>query len=270
MVIRLLFVLILLLFNGCKVESKEEQKNLIKNESFKKEKLSGNLRSLEDFTFLTENFAPYTFKRKGKIVGFSTDILLKVFEKLKLKKKRSDFLMYPWVRAYSILKSKPKVCLFGTTRIKEREKLFKWFGPIYKAEFGLLGKKTIKIKAKTLKDFEKYRVGTTIDFAPEQLIIKAGYPKNKLQRIPFHDHNIKKLISNRVDFISANIISTKFILKKMGENLNDYKVFWVLKTSSHYYACHKSTPDRIIKKLQGALDQLREEGLIEKIVSDYL
>ena len=137
--------------------------------------------------------------------------------------------MYPWVRAYSILKNKPKVCLFGVSRIKEREDLFKWVGPIYKAEFGLLGKKSKKLTAKSLKDFERYKVGTTIDFAPEQLIIKAGFPKNKLERIPFHNENIKKLVKDRVDFISANIISTKFILKKMGQDLNDYKVFWVLK-----------------------------------------
>jgi len=262
------FTLFLFLFSSCLKEKNESQNagnglNGITSSASPSEQIA-------DYTFLTEEFAPYTFKKNNLVVGFSADILLKVFEKIGVKKVRKDFKIYPWARAYGILQNKPNICLFGTTRTAQREDLFKWFGPIYKAEFGLLGKKSKNFSIKNLKDLEKYKIGTTIDFAPEQLLIKAGFPVDKLKRIPFHNENIKKLISDRVDLISVNTISSKHILKKEGEDLSNYKVYWVLKKAYHYYACHKSTPDEVIQKLQQGLDKIIKEGEIEKMVSKYL
>jgi polar amino acid transport system substrate-binding protein len=261
-------IFFLLFLNSCVKERNES-----KRDSKESRELTASSRiseKISDYTFLTEEFAPYTFKKNDLVVGFSADILLKVFEKIGVKKDRKDFKIYPWARAYAILQNKPNVCLFGTTRTAERENLFKWFGPIYKAEFGLLGKKSKNFSIKNLKDLEKYKIGTTIDFAPEQLLIKAGFPVNKLKRIPFHNENIKKLMSGRVDLISVNTISSKYILKKEGEDLSNYKVYWVLKKAYHYYACHKSTPDEVIQKLQEGLDKIKEVGEIEQMVSKYL
>ena len=79
-------------------------------------------------------------------------------------------------------------CLFGTTRTEKREKLFKWFGSILKPVFGLLGKKSGSFQVKNIKDLLKYKIGSINKYAPEQMIIEAGFPEEKLYRVTYPDN----------------------------------------------------------------------------------
>ena len=80
----------------------------------------------------------------------------------------------------------------------QREKLFKWVGPITDLTMGLVGLKTNSIKLQSIEDADKYRIGTIRDGAPEQLVLAAGIEESNLERIASPEANIKKLHAGRI------------------------------------------------------------------------
>jgi len=77
----------------------------------------------------------------------------------------------------------PGSLLFSTARTSQREKLFKWVGPITDLTIGLVSLKTKNIKLQSIKDADKYRIGTIRDGSPEQLVLEAGIQESKVDPI---------------------------------------------------------------------------------------
>ena len=78
-------------------------------------------------TIYTENNPPWNYKDENRLVGISTKIVQLIQKDLNSK---YDIKLIPWNRAYKkTLKNKNHV-LFTTARIKQREDLFHWVGPI--------------------------------------------------------------------------------------------------------------------------------------------
>ncbi|MDC0253423.1 ABC transporter substrate-binding protein [Bacteriovoracales bacterium] len=251
---------------GCKKEIKETKKNKIKEEIVQDVKGPSNI---DDYLFMTEDFAPFNFLKDGKKVGSATDLLVEIFKKIGSKKTRKDIQVYPWARAYKYLQSKPETCLYSTTKTEKRAKLFKWFGPIIKIEFGILGKKNKNYIINNVKDLEKYVVGSVKNFAGEQLLVSAGFPLNKIRRLAKPIQFVKMIQKDKIDLIASNIINTKYILRSNGLNPDDFKTYYSFKEKPHYFACHISTPDSIIQKMQKALDEVKKEGTYNKIMNKY-
>ncbi len=62
----------------------------------------------------------------------------------------------------------------------------------------------------------------------------------------------------------------KWEIKKNGFNPSAYETVYVLKEKELYYAFHKATSDLLIQKLQGVLDDLKEQGEYQRIMDKYL
>lgn len=258
-----------LLFLGCQKETIKEVEVLPKIKLIKR---SDEVASTNpsDYHFVTEENAPFSFKEDNKPSGFNTDILVEVFKKLGIEKRHKDISIYSWARSYLMLQKKKNFCLFGTARTKQREKLFKWFGPTMKVPYGLLGKKKDAIRINKIDDLLKYRVWSVKEFAPEQLLVKAGFPLEKLGRVLAPAQLYKMLILDRIELFPTNIPAALYSLKKLGQDTSKFKNYWTLGEKEHWYACHKSTPDSVIEKFQKALDEVRAEGKVKKFISDYL
>src|SRR4051812_9894106 len=89
---------------------------------------SAHGRDKPHLTIATELTVPSSMLLNGKLTGFAT-------EKLKVVLARSgieaDFMHYPWKRAYVLATTQSDTCVYSTTRLPEREKLFKWVGPTH-------------------------------------------------------------------------------------------------------------------------------------------
>ncbi len=229
----------------------------------------------EKIRYMIEENPPYNFIQDGRIQGIAVDILLKLSEENGQAMQASEIEMVPWPRGYKIVQHTPHTALFTMARTEQREDLFKWVGPIYELTIGLVASKKNNITVNSFNDLKTLRIGTIREGAPEQLLIQAGYPTDKLERVTKPEQNINKLTIGRIDLLAFNTDSTRYTMQKMGLNPNDYETVFILKKVHLYYAFNKETDDATIQWLNNGLNQLRKEDSdgnspYKKILSLYL
>ncbi|MGM0508625.1 MAG: hypothetical protein ACQERZ_05605 [Fusobacteriota bacterium] len=114
---------------------------------------TGNINELR---LITENYPPFNFEYEGMARGISSDILGEMLKRLDTKLTQKNIEILPWARGFEMAKHQPNTLLFSTTRNKDREKKFKWVGPIVEA--GRVEghrKKRKQYKDKEYRRFEK-------------------------------------------------------------------------------------------------------------------
>ena len=227
-------------------------------------------QSIDDLMIMTEIYPPLNFEQDGKLQGISVDIMALLLERLNTKLTRDDIKLLPWARAYKYLQTRENTCLFSTTRTEEREDLFKWVGPIIPSRHVLIAPKYKKISIQSLEDLKKYRIGTVIEDVAEQLLVEMGYDKGTLIAVSDPALCAKQLDKGRIDLWAYGDIVANWIIKQEGFLPDDYESVYVLKESGYYFAFYKETPDDVIQQFQQALDELNEQGEIQKIVDSYL
>ncbi len=227
------------------------------------------------WTIVTEELPPYNFLQNTLVHGISADILLLLMEKAKISMNREDIQLLPWPRAYSMVQNKPGSMLFSTARTPQREKLFKWVGPITDLTIGLIALKKNAIELQSIQDLGKYRIGTIRDGAPEQLVLKTGIEEKDLDRITSPESNIKKLQAGRIDLFAFSVPSTRYLMVRMGMDPDNYESVYTLKRAFLYYAFHKDTDEHLIQALNTMLQELQQPDTsgtssIDRIINKYL
>lgn len=227
---------------------------------------------LDEYSFLTEHYPPLNYEENGEIKGISVDILVRIADELGGLLKRSDILLLPWARAYRTALYKKKTCLFATTRTQKREKIFKWVGPIIASKMVLIGKKDRDIALDSLEELSQYKVSAVIDDVALQLLTQAGVPERLLDKnggVDAAEKIIRKLEMGRIDLWAYEETVARWLIKNQGYDPDTYKVFWVLKQSQEYYAFHRKTPDSLIRRVQAALDEIKNSALYQEILERY-
>lgn len=106
---------------------------------------------------LTEQSPPASMQQEGKIIGHETE---KVVEMLKRTGISYKLDILPWKRGFTMAQRDANTCIYSTTRTPEREKLFKWIGPTYEADWSLVGRTDRQLNLRTLEDARPLRIGT--------------------------------------------------------------------------------------------------------------
>ncbi|MBF0228391.1 MAG: ABC transporter substrate-binding protein [Desulfamplus sp.] len=219
---------------------------------------------------MTEEWTPYNFEKDGVVQGISTDILVLMLEKVGSTQGRKDINLYPWARGYKLLKTKPNTLLYTTSKTEERENMFKWVGPIFEIDFNLYALKSRKIKINSFEEIKIYKIGTLRDDVVEEVLVKnAGMKVSDFDRVAANVFNMKKLAAGRVDLVPQAQDTTDVECKRLGLDPNDFEAVFLLHKTSMYYAFNKETPDSVIKTLQTAFDQLKNEGKLTEIFHSY-
>ena len=75
----------------------------------------------------TGELPPYSYTINNQLTGLAVDIVREIQKRVKNTQK---IRVFPWNRGYNMTLKKKGYALFTTARTKQREKLFKWVGPI--------------------------------------------------------------------------------------------------------------------------------------------
>ena len=59
-------------------------------------------QTLNDLTWMTEEYAPYNFTENGQLKGVAVDVLLEVWKRVGIQKTAKDISVYPWARGVSV------------------------------------------------------------------------------------------------------------------------------------------------------------------------
>lgn len=202
---------------------------------------------------------------KGKLTGS----VVEIFEELQKRAGSSSKIeVVPWARGYKALQENPDTILFSVTRTPEREKLFKWVGPVLRAKWYLYARKGSGIKIKNLEDAKKVKwIGTYKDDAREQFLKQNGFAN--LDSISNNETNIKKLVLNRVDLIILTNVGAEITVKNAGHTMDDIEAVYEIKSNDLYIAFSSGTSDETVKKWRSALDAMKKDGSFKKIYQKW-
>lgn len=225
---------------------------------------------LDKVKWMTEEYAPYNFTEKGVHKGISVDVLIEIWKKTGLNKTEKDIAMLPWARGYKLAQEQKDTCLFSMTITEERKNLFKFVGPICSSDTSIIANKSKGLKINSTEDLKKLKIGTVREDVGEQLLVSAGLDINTLDRTNSADLLVKKLDKGRMDAAAYGMQTVKYNMKTAGIDSSQYEEIYALKKGEMAFAFHKDTDPAIIDVFQKALDELKKDGTIDKIVNGYL
>lgn len=229
-------------------------------------------QTLDDLILITEEYPPFNFTEEGTTQGIATDLLIEMLKQIGAGQTREDIGLLPWARGYSIALSTEDVLLFSTTRTAAREDLFKWVGPIIRSKIVLFARKDRKINLSNIEDInqKKLRVGVVLNDVGEQILLKLGVKRKQIYRYNKGVHLVDMLQKGRIDLLAYGKLATRWNLKSLGFDPNDFETIHALQQAEYYYALNRKIDDRIVTQLQSALDQLKKSGALDRIVKRYL
>ena len=219
---------------------------------------------------LTENFPPYNMAKNGKnfaqnenIEGIAVDILRETFKRAGIS--YSMTLRFPWERIYHLALEHPGYGVFVTARVPEREKLFKWVGPIGPDDWVLLARANSPIVLTSLEQARSYRIGAYKGDVIALALEKQGLAPVIVLR---DQDNARKLLAGQIDLWATGDPAGQFLARQVG--ISGFKTVLRFNQAELYLALNKEVPDEVVNKLQKALDELRAEGVVDKIRARYL
>ena len=223
-----------------------------------------------DLVLLTENFPPYNMAKNGKnfaqdenINGIAVDIVREVFKRAGIT--YSLTLRFPWERIYKLALEKPGYGVFVMARLPDREKLFKWVGPIGPDDWIMLAKADSKLSLETLEDARKYRIGAYKGDAIAETLAKQGLKPIVVLR---DQDNARKLVNGQIDLWATGDPAGRYLARQEG--VSGLKTVLRFNSAELYLALNKDVPDETVAKLQAALNELRQEGIVDDIMARYL
>lgn len=219
------------------------------------------------YTILTENAPPTNYLTpQEELVGSSTEIVREILQRIHWQ--NHTITVLPWARAYTMALKGPRVVLFSTTRTKERERLFKWVGPIFTQRQVLYKAASSPLEINTLNDAKEVAaIGTYYNDVAEQYLKQQGF--TNLESVPDDQLNIHKLLRGRLQLWATGDAAIDSRLHTAGYSVADIKEAFVLQSIQLYIAFSPGTPDDIINLWQTALDEIKAEGLYHRILKEY-
>ena len=213
----------------------------------------------------TEDAPPLNYVKDGKADGIAVALVQEMQKRLGDK---AAIEVVPWARGYDAVLKEENVALFSTTRTEEREKLFKWVGPLGFKKWVFVTKKGSAVKISSLDDAKKLAsVGSYKDDAKEQFLISQSF-KN-LQSVSSDDLNAKKLLAGRIDAWITGDDDLPLYAAKVGAKLEDFEIAYVVQTKELHMAFSMKTSDDIVKKWKDTYESLVKDGTFKNLSEKY-
>jgi polar amino acid transport system substrate-binding protein len=221
---------------------------------------------------LTEEFPPYNFSDRGKLTGFSTEVVEALLKEIKIS---GNFQSLPWARAYETARDTENVLIYSIGRTKEREKLFKWVGVVAPTSYYLFSLSGRKVKLDHLDDAKKYQIGTVNEDVGEQFLVSKGFVKGQnLQSSVKYEFNYEKLKAGRVDLWIMPELVAYFLARQAGDDpakvlLPAYSIA-ELGSDGYYIAFGAKTSDAVVARFRKGLEAIKKNGTYDALKKKWL
>lgn len=211
---------------------------------------------------VTESSPPSAMMGEQGVTGFATDKLRVMLERAGVD---YDIDLLPWKRAYVTAQTRPDTCVYSTTRVPEREALFKWVGPTHENDWTLFGRADRNYQISSIDDARKYRIGAYNSDVRSEALIAQGFIVDTVQD---NLSNPRKLLVNRIDLWASGMRVGSAIVARNGWSGKIVPVL-TFKRTDLYLACHPSVPDQLIATMNATLRAMKNEGISAAIERRY-
>ncbi len=213
-------------------------------------------------TITTELTPPSAMLVNGKLTGFAT-------EKLKMVTQRSgieaSFSYYPWKRAFVLATTQPDTCVYSTTRLPEREGLFKWVGPTHANDWTLFALAERNYKFTKIEEARQLRIGTYSGDVRSDYLIAHGFNVDAVQN---GEVNARKLAAGRIDLWASSLRIGTYQAARDGLAGKVVPIL-TFKRTEMYLACNPSVPDKLIQAMNAALQAMNKDGSARAIEQQF-
>ncbi|MCF7814759.1 MAG: transporter substrate-binding domain-containing protein [Candidatus Cloacimonetes bacterium] len=225
----------------------------------------------QNLLFLTEEFPPFNFTKDGDVTGLSTEIVQAVLAETDIA---YEIQVKPWKESYDLALSTKNSVLFSTSRLENREELFKWVGPIAPANYSVFALKNREFNFQSLKDLKNYKIGITQGDARESYFQSHDFVLGEELVVgESNTANLKKLMNKELDLWPMADAVAYYTVKELGYSHEDVikNVFKLedLTKDGYYMAVNLNTSDAVVKKLQTALDKIKSNGTYDSILKKW-
>lgn len=221
---------------------------------------------------VTEHLPPYQVVIKNEVIsGFAIDVIKEVMERSQYSYTLNS---YPWIRSYKLAQQKADHCIFSMVRMKSREKLFKWVGPIsFVNQTSLWGLHDREIEVKNLEDAKEYIVAVSRDDMTHIGLLEKGFKEGKNLYVIENTKSLVHLLLNRpeIDLIIADNITIEYHTRLAGALKSQlHRVYQVKELPlNFYFACSNKTDDKIVQHLTEKLQSLYQDGSYDVIWQEW-
>lgn len=209
---------------------------------------------------------PWEMMRGSEISGVSSDTIRLLFEALGIP---YQFSAQSWPRAYDMAINRRQTCVTSVVRSPNREKLFKWIGPIARENWVLYGRADRDISVSGLNDLVKYRIGAFGGDAEAMFLREHGVTAEEVTSGDGYRVNLKKLMNDRIDLWATGDFEGAYAVRTLGyDNLRP--VYVMREGGAIYLACNPSLTDELVARLNERLQIMDEDGSLEELRRSYL
>jgi polar amino acid transport system substrate-binding protein len=220
---------------------------------------------------ITEEFPPFNYTyQDGNITGQSTAI---IHEILKRTHTQASIEVMPWSQGYELVQKKAGTLLYSTSRIPDRENLFKWVGPIGTEDNYFYTRLDSSIQVKSLEEAKK--TGSIAIYRNDSNhLYLAGQGFTNLDISENDGECLKKLLNGQVDMWLGPEKALYFIALKAQVNQTTVKPIMFVRSIDWYIAFNKSISNEVVQNWQSTLDEMKQKdasgsSLYEQITHSY-
>jgi polar amino acid transport system substrate-binding protein len=212
----------------------------------------------------TEDSPPANYLDNGKLKGVSVEIVREILRRLKLPDKIQTV---PWARGYTLALTQSNVALFSTTRLPQREKLFKWVGPLYSQTWGFYARKDSAIQISSLEEAKTVsRIGTYHKDAKEQYLLAKGF--RNLVSTNRNLSNIRHIMDGTIDLWVSSDFNMSYQTRQAGLDPDRLKLVFPIKRVENYIAFSVQSADSLVNLWQQTLDEIKEDGTYNRLCAE--
>lgn len=214
----------------------------------------------------TEEYPPITFSQNGKPVGLATEVVQTILQRTKHS---APITVVPWARGYEETLQQVNTGLFITMRTREREKVFKWVGPITHTVTSFYALRSSRLAVSNIEDAREYgEIAVPRGWFTHQQLMAEGFSKFTLVTNPAQVVRMLKL--GRVKLMVLDNQSLNALLKQGDIQEDQVQLLFEFTESDGYIAFSPLTDDALIARWQRELDGMKHDGSFAAIHQKWL
>lgn len=218
-------------------------------------------------TLVTEENPPFNYTEQGKVVGLSTEIVSELGKRSGIPLQIKSM---PWEQAYLAAQRDKETCIYSTARLENRERLFRWIGPIATNQWVLIGRSDFAGTVAKVEDARKYRVGVVAKDAKIEFLMSKGV--TDLREVSQDGLVPPRLMlarddPNRLDLWATSAYGARRTATRA--NVKDIKLILNLEKVPLFLACGRNASPQTVEALARALERAKQDGTLKRITQQY-
>ncbi|MCX9158411.1 transporter substrate-binding domain-containing protein [Niveibacterium sp. 24ML] len=220
----------------------------------------------QPFHYLAHELPPFAFQDNGRVVGFAVDLLADFCSNEGLC---ADTDLFPFKRAFvQVGQQGPANSFLMLARCAERERDFKWVGPIFESQVVFFTRRDSPVSAKSLEDLRTASIGVHRGNRDHSFLLAQGF--TQLNTSDTQVQTLKMLAAGRIDATPMSEAVFPYAAREAGLDPGLFVATSVrLYSSVLYFGFSLSTPNSEIDRWEHALLVAKTTGRYHTLYRRY-